>query len=98
MRAGHYSLAVVLFTATAVATGENAMPPSIQQVKQQHEARLLALPGVVSVGIGRDEKGRAVIVVGLDKARVETDAEIHKTLGDTPVIVQIVGTIKPLQR
>ncbi|MEE8388712.1 MAG: hypothetical protein V3R65_09065 [Acidiferrobacterales bacterium] len=80
-----------------MAAGENVMQPSIQEVKQQHQARLLVLPGVVSVGIGRDNKGELAIVVGLDKVRADTEAEIHKTLGDTPVIVQIVGTIKPLQ-
>ena len=73
------------------------MQPSIQEVKQQRETQLLALPGVVSVGIGRDNKGEPAIVIGLDKARAETETEIHKTLGNTPVIVQIVGTIKPLQ-
>lgn len=97
MRTGQCFLAVVLFTVTTLATGEDVMQPSIQEVKREHEARLLALPGVVSVGIGRDGKGNAVIVVGLDKARTETEAEIYKTLGNTPVIVQIVGIIKPLQ-
>lgn len=97
MKTGYYLLAMVWLAAATVAAGENVMPPSIQEVKQQHEARLLALPGVVSVGIGRDDKGKPAIVVGLDKARAETEAEIHKSLGDTPVILQIVGTIKPLQ-
>lgn len=97
MSTGHCWLAVVLFMATTVANGEDAMQPSIQEVKREVEPRLLALPGVVSVGIGRDDKGRPVIVVGLDKARADTEAEIHKSLGDTPVIMQVVGTIKPLQ-
>ncbi len=94
---GRCLLTMVWLTAATAVAGENIMQPSIQEVKQQHEARLLALPGVVSVGIGRDSKGEPVIVVGLDKVRVETEVEIHKTLGDTPIIMQIVGTIKPLQ-
>jgi len=70
------------------------MKPSIQEVKRSQETRLLALPGVVSVGIGQDDQGKSCIVVGLDEARSNTEAAIHKILGDTPVRVQVVGTIK----
>ena len=73
------------------------MQPSLQELKHKHEARLLALPGVVSVGIGQDNNGRPAIIIGLDKPRAQTETEIHNTLGDTPVIVQVVGTIKPLK-
>jgi len=73
------------------------MQPSLQELKHKHEARLLALPGVVSVGIGQDDKGRPAIIIGLDKPRAQTETEIRKNLGDTPVIVQVVGTIKPLK-
>lgn len=97
MRAGCCLLTMVLFMATPLAVGGSAMQPSIQELKRTHEARLLALPGVVSVGIGRDDEGREVIVVGLDKSRPETEANIRETLGDAPVMVRIIGTIKPLQ-
>lgn len=72
------------------------MQPSIQEVKRAHETRLLALPGVVSVGIGQDDKGKPVIIVGLDKARAETEAQIPKTLGEHQVIIQITGSIKTM--
>lgn len=94
---GRCLLTMAWLVAATAAAGENVMQPSIQEIKQQHQARLLALPGVVSVGIGQDSKGKPAIVIGLDKVRTETEAEIHKTLGNTHVIVQIVGTIKPLQ-
>jgi len=70
------------------------MSPSIQETKQQHEAELLALPGVVSVGIGRNEVGTPAIIIGLDRSRPGTEARIPKTLVDHPVIVQIIGPIR----
>lgn len=70
------------------------MRPSIQEVKREHETRLLALPGVVSVGIGQDEKGQPAIIIGLDKARPKTEAQIPKTLEEHRVIIQITGSIK----
>jgi hypothetical protein len=71
-----------------------AMPPTIEQVKTAHEQRLLALPGVVSVGIGRDDRGRPVIVVGLDKPRPHTQAAVPRELDGYGVRVDIVGTIR----
>jgi hypothetical protein len=69
------------------------MPPTIEQVKSAHEQRLLALPGVVSVGIGRDDQGRTVIVVGLDKPRPQTQAAVPRELDGYGVRVDIVGSI-----
>ena len=50
--------------------------PSIQEVKKKHEARLMALPGVVSVGIGRDRDGAHSIIIGLDGPRPEIEAQL----------------------
>jgi hypothetical protein len=60
--------------------GDKIMTPSIQEVKKKHEARLLALPGVVSVGIGRDPRGNPAVIVGLDSPRPETQAQIPPQL------------------
>ena len=70
------------------------MSPSIQEAKKKHEARLLALPGVVSVGIGLDQEGNQAIIVGLDRQRPETEAQIPRVLENHPVLVQIIGPIK----
>ncbi len=70
------------------------MSPSIQETKQQHEARLLAMPGVVSVGIGRNEAGDPAIIVGLDRSRPETETRLPQSLEDYPLLVQIVGPIR----
>lgn len=70
------------------------MRPTIQEVKAGHAERLLALPGVVSVGIGRDAGGDEVIVIGLDRPRPETRAHLPAQLGGYPVRVEIVGTVR----
>ena len=71
------------------------MSPSIKDVKAKHEARLMALPGVVSVGIGRAEDGSSAIIVGLDAANPNIETQIPQSLEDYPVVVQVIGTIKP---
>lgn len=70
------------------------MPPSIQEAKAKHEARLMAQPGVVSVGIGRDPYGAEVIVVGLDRDRPEARAALPRELDDYPVRVQVIGSVR----
>lgn len=70
------------------------MPPSIHEVKAQHERRLLAIEGVVSVGVGRDSAGRPIIVIGLDKSRLRTMVQLPQTLDGYPVRVEVVGEIK----
>lgn len=68
----------------------------IREVKAAHEARLLALPGVVSVGLGRSPEGEDVIVVCLDRARPRTLAALPETLAGYPVRIEITGPVKPL--
>lgn len=70
------------------------MPPTIQEVKAQHESRLLALPGVVSVGLGQNPDGKPVIVVGLDRPRPRTMARLPQTLDGYSIRVEIIGEIK----
>ena len=74
--------------------GEEAMRLSVKEVKAKHTVELMALPGVVSVGIGTDSDGQPAIIVGLDGAHPDAADKIPKTLDTYPVIIQIVGTIK----
>ena len=74
--------------------GDKIMTPSIQDVKKKHEARLMSLPGVVSVGIGRDPQGNPAVIVGLDSPRSETQARIPPQLDGYPLQIQIVGPLK----
>jgi hypothetical protein len=73
---------------------EKSMPPTIQEVKARHAPRFLALPGVVSVGIGRDPDGREMIVIGLDRARAETQARLPTEIEGYRVRTDIIGTVR----
>jgi hypothetical protein len=84
--------AILLLAAAGGACGSKNMPASIQEAKAKHEARLMAQPGVVSVGIGRDPDGAEVIVVGLDRERPEARAALPRELEGYPVRVQIIGS------
>jgi len=87
------ALLVLLISCTGYA-GEQAMPATIHEVKAKHAPRFLALPGVVSVGVGRDAAGVEVIVIGLDRERPETQAGLPTQLEGYTVRVQIIGAVK----
>ncbi len=80
--------------ATGAVFGRGEMPPTIQDVKTRHEARLMAQPGVVAVGIGRNADGTEVIVVSLDRERPEVRAQVPQTLEGYAVRVQVSGPIR----
>ncbi len=86
-----------LMLATAILCAGNealAMTASIFDVKSRYESRLLSLPGVISVGIGRASDGRTVIVIGVeDKASVE-GSELPKQLEGYPVQVDVIGPVR----
>jgi hypothetical protein len=66
---------------------------SIQDVKRKHEAELMAMRGVVSVGLGRDERGGPIIVVGIDRERRGLRARLPGNLEGYDVRVVVVGTV-----
>ena len=90
--------AIILFLLLIIplqALGDDlSMPPSIQEVKKQHEADFFNLAGVVSVGIGLDSNGHQAIIVGLERPDPETEAKIPARIEGYPVVVKIVGAIK----
>ncbi len=53
----------------------------------------MALPGVVSVGIGLSE-GEQVIIIGLDGKHPDTVKKLPTSLEGFPVISQTVGSLK----
>ena len=87
-------LSIVLITPLLALGGDPDMSLSIQEVKKQHEALLLDMPGVVSVGIGLDPNGQQAIIVGLDGLHPETRTKIPTLLEGFPVVIQIVGPLK----
>jgi len=93
MKYGIVVLFLILAAGGLLANGDR-MPQTIEQVKAAHERELLAQPGVVSVGIGRDDQGRSEIVVGLDKPHAQTQAVLPRVLEGYAVRTEIVGTIR----
>ena len=87
-------MSIVLIIPLVAMGDEPDMPSSIQEVKKQHEALFLDMPGVVSVGIGLDPNGNEAIIVGLDGSHPETKAKIPSMLEDFPVVIQMVGSLK----
>jgi hypothetical protein len=73
---------------------ERAVSPTIQDVKAKHEDLLMAMPGVVSVGIGKNPDGQLVIIVGLDGRRPETVNQLPTILEGYPVRMEIIGPVK----
>jgi hypothetical protein len=92
---GQLSAALLALLLVGPASGqEGSKAMTIQGAKTKHELRLLAMPGVVSVGIGLDSRGNAAIIVGLDGPRPETVEKLPKTLEGYPVQIQIIGPVK----
>ena len=69
------------------------MTASIEETRARHAHRLLELPGVVSVGIGRDDDGRPAIVVGVAAAPPEIRARLPQALEGHPVVTRVSGTL-----
>jgi hypothetical protein len=90
-----YLVILVLCLLSGQLHGEDrAVSPTIQEVKAKHTERLLRMPGVVSVGIGKNPDGQFVIVVGLDGPRPKTVEQLPKVLEGYPVLVEITGPVK----
>ncbi len=70
------------------------MLSSIEEVKAKSEEQLLTLPGVVSVGIGRNTEGDPAIIVGLDGVHPESESQIPQSLHDYPVVIKVTGSVK----
>ena len=55
--------------------------------------RLAAEPGVVGIGLARRE---SVYVVKVDLSDAETAARVPQVVGGVPVVVEVVGVVRPL--
>ncbi len=85
---------ILLLLPVAALSEDFSMSHSIQEVKAKHEDHLMALPGVVSVGISKDKDGNLVIMIGMDGPRPETEARLPHSLEGYSVLVRIIGTVK----
>lgn len=66
----------------------------IEEVKRAHEAQLLAIPGVVGVGISDGDLGQPVIAVYV--ADLASGKAVPKTVGGFPVQVRVSGEFDAL--
>ena len=87
-------LIITLVLLAAACGGDSDMTSSIKEVKAKYEAKLLQMPGVVSVGIGHNESGQPAIVIGLEGPQPETESKLPATLEGYPVTIRIVGKIR----
>jgi hypothetical protein len=63
---------------------------TVKAVKRKHEDRLMSLPGVVGVGIGRKE-GRDCICVYVNDDSPRILAALPRTLEEIPVEIIVSG-------
>ncbi len=87
-------LVAAMLTPGLTACEETTMTDAIYDVKRQNEAQLMALPGVVSVGVGRGPDGQPAIIVGMETPAAARAPEVPKELGGYPVVVQTTGKLK----
>lgn len=69
----------------------------IVTVKERHEAELMAIPGVVGVGIGGRD-GAEHIIVMVEKRTAEIERKVPDTLDGYPVLTEVTGPIIALPR
>jgi len=70
------------------------MSGTIQDVKKKHVEQLMAIEGVRSIGIGKNQHGEVAIIIGLDRPLTEISAQLPENLDGYPVVTQAVGDIK----
>ena len=93
MKRGLAVLLLLLSMDPAISETTN-MTETIQEVKARHQEQLMSLPGVVSVGIGKDAQGDPAIIVGLDGKRYQSAAQIPETLEGYPVVSRNTGPVR----
>lgn len=72
------------------------MPPRIEDVKRRHARDLMALSGVLAVGIGRTSDGKDAIMVSVRRDDPGAASRVPSTLEGHPVVVQLTGEIRGL--
>jgi hypothetical protein len=73
---------------------QNLTSKDLERVRDQHEAWLRALPGVVGTGIGMDKSGRISLKVFSSHISAETRNAITERLGSVPVAIEETGEIR----
>ena len=87
---------LLTFLVACEATEDIPMSESITAVKAKHASQLMANPGVVSVGIGQEADGQAVIIIGVDSKNSLDSLALPQELGGYPVKAKVIGVVRGL--
>ncbi len=85
---------IILFLLAACSQEPNkeiTMTDAIQDVKAKYEKQIIATPGVVSMGIGKNAAGDTAIIIGIEKDSEKTRAALPKELDGYPIEIQTTG-------
>ena len=71
----------------------------INEVLRAHDKELLAVPGVVGVYVAALEDGKTpCLKVMLAQKSAEAERAIPKTLEGYPVLIEVTGELRPLEK
>lgn len=87
-------LIMVLVGACHAADVDTMEKKSIKDIKEEHEARLMAMPGVVSVGLGLDDAGSPAVIIGIESEGYADTLILPRELYNYPVKFMVMGSIK----
>ena len=73
---------------------DDAPPAALGRVPADDEAKLLAIPGVTSVGLGHDPAGGEAVVIGVVDPGVAP--RLPSEIAGLPVVVEITGEVNAL--
>lgn len=73
---------------------DDAPPTALGRVSASDEARLLAIPGVTSVGLGQGPAGGEAVVIGVLDAGVA--ARLPSEIAGLPVVIEVTGEVNAL--
>lgn len=68
------------------------MAEPIEQVQERHEDELMAVPGVVGVGIGERQSAPALLVMVSE--RTPEVERIPREIEGVPIVIEVVGEIR----
>ena len=77
-----------------VARKRSARNPTIEEVKAGHSPKLMALEGVVGVGVEEDERGEPFLCVMVERKGAPGVSRIPRTIAGFRVEVTEVGAIR----
>ena len=81
------------------AVAQSRSSPDINAVLRAHDKQLLAVPGVVGVYVGLLADGKTpCLKVMLAKKSAKAERAIPKNIDGFPVVIEITGEIRPLEK